>query len=190
MYTGFTQGTTLAALTGEESAYETLIQCFEHPVFNIVGRLLDDPSDAAQVTQKVFRKAFRNVGAFRGDRTLKLWIYRIAVSEAGNHRRWFSRRRQVGSDGEPGEPFSAMIEEALKTMDPRLRAALVLREIEGLSYDEISEVLDVSPDTVKSRIMRGRDALRKSLAGRVNSEGDWRVPIAVWRVWPRRRRGR
>jgi RNA polymerase sigma-70 factor (ECF subfamily) len=167
MHMYLTQGKALDALTDEEASYETLIQYFGHPVFNIVSRLINDPSDAAQVTQRVFRKAFRNVGTLRGKRTQKTWIYRIAVSEARNHRRWFTGRRQ---------PFEAMvdpetnvlIEEALKMMSPKLRAVLVLREIEGLSYEEISEILEVSLDRVKSRITRGRHALRKNMAGRLN----------------------
>jgi RNA polymerase sigma-70 factor (ECF subfamily) len=176
---------------GEEAAYEALIQRFEHPVFNVVSRLMDDRSDAADVVQEVFLKIFRNVGNFREDSSLKTWIYRISVNEARNHRRWFSRhrRQEVGLDSDPGEarnyeeslpdpgrsPFEAvadhetqeLIEEALSQVNPIFRAALVLREIEGLSYEEISEILDISLGTVKSRILRGRDALRKHLAGRL-----------------------
>jgi RNA polymerase sigma-70 factor, ECF subfamily len=183
--------------TGEEAAYETLIRRFEHPVFNVVSRLMNDPSDAADVVQEVFLKVFRNVGNFRGDSSLKTWIYRISVNEARNHRRWFSRhrRQEVGLDADSGEagkhgqarnyeeslpdpgrsPFEAvadhetqeLIEQALSQVNPKFRAALVLREMEGLSYEEISEILDVSLGTVKSRILRGRDALRKHLAGRL-----------------------
>ena len=85
---------------GVDSAYETLIQRFESPVFNIVSRLMDDPADAADVVQEVFLKIFRNIGSFRQDSSLKTWIYRIAVNEARNHRRWFSRHRkqEVGLD--------------------------------------------------------------------------------------------
>jgi RNA polymerase sigma-70 factor (ECF subfamily) len=179
--------------SGDESAYEILIRRFEQPVFNVVSRLMDDSTEAADVVQEVFLKIFRNVGSFRGESTLKTWIYRIAVNEARNHRRWFSRhrRQEVGLEADPGEtrgyqdslpdpgqsPFEALldrerealIEEALSKVNPRFRAALVLREIEGLSYEEIAEVLDVSLGTVKSRILRGRDALRKQLAGRLES---------------------
>jgi RNA polymerase sigma-70 factor (ECF subfamily) len=189
---------------GMEDAYETLIQRFEHPVFNLVSRLLDDPVDAADVVQEVFLKVFRNIGSFRQDASLKTWIYRIAVNEARNHRRWFSRhrRQEVGLDAEPGEahgyedwlpdpgrsPFEAavdqetqaMIEEALQQVNPSFRAALVLREIEGLSYEEIAEILDISLGTVKSRILRGRDALRKLLAGKLEpaSALDWSPQLA------------
>jgi RNA polymerase sigma-70 factor (ECF subfamily) len=172
---------------GVETAYETLIQRFEQPVFNIISRLMDDPSDAPDVVQEVFLKIFRNIGSFRRDSSLKTWIYRIAVNEGRNQRRWFSRhrRQEVGLDADPGEargyqdwlpdpgrsPLDAavdretelLIEAALAKVNPTFRAALVLREIEGLSYEEIGEILDISLGTVKSRILRGRDLLRKHL---------------------------
>jgi len=176
---------------GEESAYETLILGYEQPVFGVVSRLMDNPDDAADVVQEVFLKVFRNIGHFRGDSSLKTWIYRIAVNEARNHRRWFSRhrRQEVRLEADPGgtracqdwlpdpgrSPFQvaldhetqALIEGALAQVNPKFRAALVLREMEGLSYEEIAESLEISLGTVKSRILRGRDALRKHLAGRL-----------------------
>jgi RNA polymerase sigma-70 factor (ECF subfamily) len=179
---------------GEEAAYETLIQRYEKPVYSLVSRLVDDPADAADAVQEVFLKVFRKVGWFRGESSLKTWIYRIAINEARNQRRWFGRHRQreVGLDPEPGEaaggygnwledqhpsPFDialdhetrALIEDALNEVSPAFRAALVLREMEGLSYEEISEILEISLGTVKSRIMRGREALRKSLGARLEA---------------------
>jgi len=172
---------------GREDAYETLILRYEHPVFSIVSRVMDDPEDAADVTQEVFLKIFRKLDAFRGDSSLKTWIYRIAVNEAHNHRRWFGRHRRqevalepaAGQCGirdlvpDPGpSPYEsardhethALIEDALKRIGAQYRAALVLREIEGLSYEEIAGILEISLGTVKSRILRGREALRKLLA--------------------------
>ncbi len=189
---------------GIDSAYEILIDRFETPVFNIVSRLMDDPADAADVVQEVFLKIFRNIASFRQDSSLKTWIYRIAVNEARNHRRWFSRHRkqEVGLESEyeemqgyqdwlsdPGRsPFETaldhetreLIEQALAQVNPRFRAALVLREIEGLSYEEIAEVLEISLGTVKSRILRGRDALKKYLAGRLEpaSAQEWSPQLA------------
>lgn len=191
--------------TGVDSAYETLLQRFEQPVFNMVSRLLDDPSDAPDVVQEVFLKIFRNVGSFRGDSSLKTWIYRIAVNEARNQRRWFSRhrRQEIGLEADPGEvrgcqdwladpgrsPYEsaldreteALIEQALAQVNPNFRAALVLREIEGLSYEEIGEILEISLGTVKSRILRGRDALRKQLAGRLEPSAavEWAPRLAA-----------
>jgi len=168
MHTCFIQEKEVVASTDEGLVYETLIQRFEQPVFNIISRLIDNQSDAAGVVEKVFREIFRNAGAFRGEGTLKNRIYRVAVREARNHGRWFRWRwgRKVGHAREP--ETQALIEEALSTMNPKLRAALVLREIEGLSCGEISEILGISPNTVTSRTARGRDALEKHLAGRLN----------------------
>jgi len=176
---------------GDELAYETLIQQYEQPVYNLVSRLVDDSADAADVVQEVFLKVFRKVAWFRGESSLKTWIYRIAVNEARNQRRWFSRhkRQEVGLDAPPGEtqgygewledsapsPFemtldretTELIENALKDVSQPFRAALVLREVEGLSYEEVAEILEISLGTVKSRILRGRQALRKSLTERL-----------------------
>lgn len=172
---------------GDEAAYETLIERYEHPVFNLLSRLLDDPADAADASQEVFLKVFRNVGSFRGDSSLKTWIYRIAVNESHNQHRWFGRHRKqevaidrAGDDTEsrrdwvadPGRsPLDiameheqeALIERALGEINPNFRAVLVLREIEALNYDEIAEILSLSLGTVKSRILRGREALRQRL---------------------------
>src|ERR1700682_390936 len=87
---------------GDEAAYELLISQFERPVFNLVSRLSDDRADSPDVVQEVFLKVFRNVSSFRGDSSLKTWIYRIAVNEARNHRRWFGRHRKQEVGLEPG----------------------------------------------------------------------------------------
>ncbi len=179
---------------GQDAAYEILIQRFQTPVYNLVIRLLGNPDDACDIVQEVFIKVFRSVGSFKGNSSLKTWIYRIAFNEACNHRRWFSRHKKQeicleSQDGEtsgygdtlPDPGRSAfdlvsdsethqMIEGALATINPAFRAAVVLRDIEGLSYDEIAEVLEVSLGTVKSRILRGRDALKKALALRISPE--------------------
>lgn len=184
----------IAALReGREEAYETLILRYQTPVYNLVSRLLNDPADGADIVQEVFLKIFRNIRFFRGNSSLKTWVYRIAVNEAHNHRRWFSRhhRQEVGmarddnqrgyedSLADPGRtPFDltldretrALVEEALAKVNPNFRAAVVLRDIEDLSYEEIAVVLDLSLGTVKSRILRGREALRRILEGRLEPE--------------------
>lgn len=176
----------------EESAYEELIQRFQGPVYNLAWRLLNDPADASDVVQEVFLKIFRNVGTFRGDSTLRTWVYRIAVNESHNRRRWLFRHRrgETGIDEsyedsdvrerplmDEGEtPFDftmnreaqILLEEGLEAINPVFRAAVVLREMEDLSYEEIAAVLEVSIGTVKSRILRGRDALRRYLANRLD----------------------
>jgi RNA polymerase sigma-70 factor, ECF subfamily len=174
---------------GSEGAYEELLNRFQQPVFALAFRLLNDQSEASDVVQEVFLKVFRNIGNFRHQSTLKTWIYRITVNEAHNARRWFfrHRRREVELDTDPEEarnwkeiipdnsrsPFdvtfdheqAVMIESALGRINPIFRDAVVLRDITGLSYEEIAEILDLSLGTVKSRILRGREALREELAG-------------------------
>jgi RNA polymerase sigma-70 factor (ECF subfamily) len=178
---------------GEESAYERLIARFQTPVYNLAWRLLSDPADASDVVQEVFLKVFRNIEHFRGDSTLRTWVYRIAVNESHNRRRWLFRHRrgETGIDEsfddnesrekplmDSGEtPFDftmnreaqILLEEGLAAINPVFRAAVVLREIEDMSYDEIADILEVSIGTVKSRIMRGREALRRYLSSRLES---------------------
>jgi RNA polymerase sigma-70 factor, ECF subfamily len=171
---------------GDEEAYEALLQRYQQPVYSLVQRLIEDPSEASDVTQEVFLKVFRNVANFRGQSSLKTWIYRIAVNEAHNRRRWFGRHRkaEVGLEAEMNgqtwldhlsddarSPYDLVlneqrrqaIERALETLNPVFRAAVVLRDQEDLSYEEIADVLEVSLGTVKSRILRGREALRRAL---------------------------
>ena len=178
---------------GIEEAYEELISRYQQPVYSIVFRLLGSSSDASDVVQEVFLKVFRNVGSFRGQSSLRTWIYRIAVNEAHNHRRWFARhcKREIALEdsnekneranciertADPGRsPFDltldgetrALIEGALAEINPVFRTAVVLRDIENLSYEEIAEILQLSIGTVKSRILRGRDALRRELSQRL-----------------------
>ncbi len=184
-----------ALCQGADDAYEILLQRYQQPVYNLVYRLMNDPSDASDIVQEVFLKVFKNIGSFRGNSSLKTWIYRIAVNEAYNHRRWFSRhqRREVALGPEEGlrtyadsladnsrTPFDqaadhetfALVEAALEKLNPKFRAVVVLRDIEDLSYEEIAAVLDVSIGTVKSRILRGREALRKILEGRLEPQAN------------------
>jgi RNA polymerase sigma-70 factor, ECF subfamily len=182
---------------GAEDAYEILIQRYQQPVYSLVCRLMNDPGDAPDIVQEVFLKVFRNIGAFRGNSSLKTWIYRIAVNEAYNHRRWFCRhqKQEVALSSEEGlpnqadnmtdpgrSPFDqaadhetrALVEHALEKLNPKFRAAVVLRDIEDLSYEDIATVLDISLGTVKSRILRGREALRKILEERLEVETSMR----------------
>ncbi|MCX7604161.1 MAG: sigma-70 family RNA polymerase sigma factor [Bryobacteraceae bacterium] len=171
---------------GDDAAYEALLERFQTPVYQLVCRLLDDPNEAGDVVQDVFLKVFRGVGSFRGQSSLKTWIYRIAVNEAHNRRRWFSRHRKpevvLGGEEEGSDRLDRLsdrgrtpydwtlnnemrsaIEEALEGINPVFRSAVVLRDLEELSYEEIADILDVSIGTVKSRILRGREALRRAL---------------------------
>ena len=172
---------------GSDRAFQALVSRYQEPVYNVVFRLLEDASEAPDVTQEVFLKVFRHIGAFRGQSSLRTWIYRIAVNEASNLRRWFSRHRRLEVSleaAEPGRPALTelmadsqetqfdfvlrrerrrQVETALAEVPENFRAPVVLRDIEGLSYEEIAEVLRISLGTVKSRILRGREALKASL---------------------------
>lgn len=173
---------------GVESAYEELMDRYEHPVYSMVYRLLGNQTDACDVVQEVFLKVFRGVNSFREQSSLRTWVYRIAVNEAHNHRRWFARhcRREVPLEKErpeqehvvevaqdPGpSPYDqaldsetrVLIERALTRINPLFRTAVVLRDIQNMSYEEIAEILQISLGTVKSRIVRGREALRRELS--------------------------
>ncbi len=174
---------------GSEEAYAWLIGAFHQPIYSLVYRMVNDPSDAADTTQEVFLKVFRGMKHFHGESSLKTWIYRIALHEAANRRRWWFRHKahetsiepvenesEISGDErlvDPGEsPFEnfaheevrAVVEQALREIAEPYRTAIVLRDLEEMSYDEIAEVLQISLGTVKSRITRGRDALRKRLS--------------------------
>jgi len=175
--------------TGASWAYEELVHNFQQPVYALSVRLLDNSSEASDVVQEVFLKVFRNISSFQGNSSLRTWIYRITVNEAHNARRWFFRHRraEVELDSSPEEsrnwkeiipdsgrsPYDVVldaeqrtaIEAALGRISPIFREAVVLRDITDLSYEEIAGVLAVSLGTVKSRILRGREALREELAG-------------------------
>jgi RNA polymerase sigma-70 factor (ECF subfamily) len=190
----------IAALkAGSEEAYSWLIGEFHQPIYGLIYRIVNDPSDAADTTQDVFLKVFRGMKHFHGASSLKTWIYRIALHEAANRRRWWFRHKaqetpidpvvageyEFSGSGEkrlvdPGEsPFEKFahgevrvaVEQALQQVPEPYRTALILRDLEEMSYEEIAEVLAISLGTVKSRITRGRDALRKKLTEYVRDVG-------------------
>ncbi len=185
-------------LEGAEWAYESLIDGYSQPVYNVVCRLLWDPADACDVVQEVFFKVFRKIGSFRGESSLKTWIYRIAVNEARNHCRWNGRHRgqEVGleSGGDTrswrdtlaaaglspyelalGRERHRLVEEALAELPPSFRSVVVLRDVEDLSYEQIAGVLQLPMGTVKSRLLRGRAALRDLLQQRLKPEPGLRL---------------
>jgi RNA polymerase sigma-70 factor, ECF subfamily len=188
----------IAALkAGSEEAYSWLIGEFHQPIYSLIYRIVNDPSDAADTTQDVFLKVFRGMKHFHGESSLKTWIYRIALHEAANRRRWWFRHkaqetpidpipaggcefsaddRLVDRGESPFEKFAhievqAAVEQALQQVPEPYHTALILRDLEDMSYEEIAEVLSISLGTVKSRITRGRDALRQRLAGYVREVG-------------------
>jgi RNA polymerase sigma-70 factor (ECF subfamily) len=175
---------------GSEEAFAYLLAVYQHPVYNLVSHIADASRDAPDVLQEVFLKVFKGIRHFNGESSLKTWIYRIAVHEAFNHRRsWLRRRlREAFSldDGgahpeailakasvQPETPYEEteqaerqmLVRRALASLAQPYRTVVVLREIEGLSYEEIAQVLGVSEGTVKSRLMRGRELLKRKLQG-------------------------
>ncbi|HXN51510.1 MAG TPA: sigma-70 family RNA polymerase sigma factor [Candidatus Acidoferrum sp.] len=171
---------------GSETAFDWLATHYHGPVYNLILSMLGDTSDAADGTQEVFLKAFRGIRCFRQGSSLKTWLYRIALREALNHKRWFKRhvQKNVSIDAEPPEGHSAIeiedlgatpfdqlaaheiqqaVHQALQEIPQVFRGAVILRDLEGLSYEEIAEVLECSVGTVKSRILRGRRALKELL---------------------------
>ena len=184
---------------GSEEAYAWLIGEFHQPIYSLVYRILTDPADAADTTQEVFLKVFRGMRHFHGESSLKTWIYRIAVHEASNRRRWWFRHKAQETSLEPLEadsaysglpmrealvdnaesPFDsaaheevrARVEGELRKVPEPFRSTLILRDLEEMSYEEIAEVMDVSLGTVKSRLTRGREALKRRLAGYIREVG-------------------
>jgi RNA polymerase sigma-70 factor, ECF subfamily len=169
--------------SGSEAAFDWLVTYYHAPVYGVISGILRNPNDAADVTQEVFLKAFRGIRGFRQGSSLKTWLYRIAVRESLNYKRWFWRhlRFQTSIDEDQDgaieledsgcSPFEELatreiqhvVQQALGEVAPVFRAAVILRDLEGLSYEEVAEVLDVSVGTVKSRILRGRRMLREIL---------------------------
>jgi RNA polymerase sigma-70 factor (ECF subfamily) len=170
--------------SGSETAFDWLVTYYHGPVYAVIAGILRNPNDAADVTQEVFLKAFRGIRAFRQGSSIKTWLYRIAVRESLNYKRWFWRHLRFQSSIEEEQldsgpefensgasPFEELasreveqlVHHALGEVPPAFRAAVILRDLEGLSYEEVADVLDVSVGTVKSRILRGRRMLREIL---------------------------
>ncbi len=176
---------------GSEDAFHLLLAQYGQPIYSLIARSLRDPQEAADVTQEVFVKVFRNISSFHGESSLRTWIYRIALHEASNRRRWWWRHKRQeltidapieNDDGETlcladslaanglspleevaGAQLRERVTAALQTLPPAFREVVVLREIEGFGYEEIAEMLQVNLGTVKSRLTRGRSALRTAL---------------------------
>jgi RNA polymerase sigma-70 factor, ECF subfamily len=173
-------------VAGDEDACTTLVQEHQRMVFHLACNLLGDQDEALDLSQEVFLNVFKTLSRFRGNSTLRTWIYRIAVNQARNRQRWWRRRYrgaqvsleahvdahgELSSSGDACAPDRALQqkEQAQRVWDAlgRLpfdhRTALVLREIDGLSYDEIGYSLGVAVGTVKSRLARARQLLRMEL---------------------------
>jgi len=171
---------------GDEVACSDLVEQHQRMVYQLALHLLGDHNEALDVSQEVFLRVFRTLGTFKGQSSLRTWIYRIVVNQAWNRQRWWRRRRQgdqvsldehVRARGErafrdAGPAPDRLLDQketadrvwrALEQLPFEQRTAIVLREIDGLSYEEIAFSLGVAGGTVKSRLARAREALRAQL---------------------------
>jgi RNA polymerase sigma-70 factor (ECF subfamily) len=170
---------------GDQTAFNLLVLKYQHRVLKLVGRFVNDASEAEDVAQEAFLKAYRALASFRGDSAFYTWLYRIAINTAKNAL-VSQRRRPVDFDLDLQDPdqydrhaklkesdtpegvllteeIRAVVEEAMEQLPEDLRTAIVLRELEGLSYEEIAEAMDCPVGTVRSRIFRAREAIDKKL---------------------------
>jgi RNA polymerase sigma-70 factor (ECF subfamily) len=169
--------------SGDEAACTRLVTDHQRMVYQLALHLLGDPQEALDLSQEVFLRVFRTLPSFRGQATLRTWIYRIVVNQASNRLRWWRRRHRAQQvpidDHGPGEraltesrsfampdrvlmqhEMATRVWSALNELPFDQRAAVILREIDGLSYDEISSALGIAVGTVKSRLARARSVLR------------------------------
>jgi len=173
--------------SGDPVAFARLVRLHEGMVFGLSARLLGNAEEARDVAQEVFLQVYRQLGRFEGRSSLKTWIYRIAVNQCHNRRRFWHRRRRDREEGleaacaeaagarggsSPYEEArlrerARRVQEALLGLSFEHRSVLVLREVEGLTCDEVAEALRVPPGTVKSRLSRAREAMRLRLRGLV-----------------------
>ncbi len=171
---------------GDKRAFDLLVLKYQHKIAAIISRYIKDSAEVYDVSQEAFIKAYRAIGNFRGDSAFYTWIYRIAINTAKNH--LVSRGRRPPSsdvDVEDAEYYGgsdrlkdistpeeqlmrdelqAVVDKAIRDLPEDLRTAVTLREMEGLSYEEIADVMDCPVGTVRSRIFRAREAIEKQMS--------------------------
>ena len=169
---------------GEKGAFDLLVLKYQHKIANLVSRFVHDHSEVQDVTQEAFIKAYRGLKNFRGESAFYTWLYRIAINTAKNHLASMSRRITDGTDAAEAEQFATatvlhdiadpqremmtdQIAEVAKltinTLPDELKTAITLRELQGMSYEEIAEVMECPIGTVRSRIFRARDSIDQKL---------------------------
>ena len=170
---------------GDRSAFDLLVAKYQHKILNLVMRYVKDPSEALDVAQEAFLKAYRAAPSFRGESAFYTWLYRIAINTAKNYL-VAARRRPMGVDVDfaDSEQFEALtklsdvdtperlalteeigsaVDAAIQELPEELRTAILLREIEGMSYEEIAATMECPVGTVRSRIFRARESIEKHL---------------------------
>ena len=177
---------------GDAAAFETLVNERSGEIYGLLYRLTESSEEARDLTQETFLRAFQSIAHFRGESDLRTWIYRIAINQARNRWRWWRRRRRdvtvsIDAPQPSGQPSligtlksengrdpehetlaherERALRRALSSLKRVYREAVVLRDIEGFAYEEIAVALDISVGTVKSRLARGRQELRRKLEG-------------------------
>ena len=171
---------------GDKRAFDLLVLKYQHKIVGLVGRYLRDQDEVQDVAQEAFIKAYRALPRFRGDSAFYTWLYRIAMNTAKNHLVSRSRRppdTDVDVDMEEGfhqeslsdmvnpenslatDQLEAVVYKAIDDLAEDLKVAVTLREFEGLSYEEIADVMECPVGTVRSRIFRAREAIEKRIAG-------------------------
>jgi RNA polymerase sigma-70 factor (ECF subfamily) len=176
---------------GEAAAFEELVTERSGEIYGLLFRLTENSEEARDLTQETFLRAFQSIGGFRGEADLRTWIYRIAINQARNRWRWWRRRRRdstVSLDATQGQSEKTLIEtlaessenpeqqtlaherelalrSALQKVGRAYRETVILRDIEGFTYEEIATTLGINVGTVKSRLARGRQELRRKLEG-------------------------
>ncbi len=170
---------------GDKVAFDILVQKYQQKVVNLISRFVSDQAECYDIAQEAFIKAYRAIGNFRGDSQFYTWLYRIAANTAKNHLASRARKSPAYSvdvedaehyEGESGlkeyanpenllltDEIKKTIFRAIEALPEDLKSAITLRELEGLSYEEIAEVMDCPIGTVRSRIFRARDAIDKEL---------------------------
>jgi len=180
---------------GDLRAFDLLVLKYQGRIAALVSRYIADAGEVEDVTQEAFIKAYRALSKFRGDSAFYTWLYRIAANAAKNH--LVAKGRRPGADATiedaevfddgglvsetsspeamaMGDELAAVVEQALQSLPEELRAALTLRELEGLSYDDIAEVLGCPVGTVRSRIFRAREAIDEQVRQQISGDSGFR----------------
>lgn len=166
-------------MQGDPAAFEEIVRAYQDRIYTLCRHLLGDSHDAEDAAQDTFVKAYRNLDDFKPEASLYTWLYRIAVNTCIDYRRkpFFESLFKRSGEGEEltidpaadspsperlyeSKEMGRALQKSLKRLSPKLRTVLILKEVEGLSYEEIAAVLEVSTGTVKSRISRAREEIR------------------------------
>ncbi len=169
---------------GEKKAFDLLVLKYQHKIASLVSRFVHDHAEVQDVTQEAFIKAYRGLGNFRGDSAFYTWLYRIAINTAKNHLASMSRRITEGTDAAEAEQYATasalhdvadpqrelmtdqialVVNKTIDGLPDELKMAITLRELKGMSYDEIAVIMECPIGTVRSRIFRAREAIDQQL---------------------------